>query len=97
MDGHEVVVAEEDVQLSAAQPPRPPGHDREMQDEEHVAGPAVDLGALGLADQILEVERVKPEPLLEQHQLGRAGPLDHQPAERAVPELLDPAGRAGDL
>ena len=88
-DRDQEVGADEDVELARVQPADLPVEDREVQDDEQVAGVLVDLRALVAREDVLEVEGMEIELLLEPAGLERRGTLDVDPAQAGPLDGLD--------
>ena len=84
---HEVVGAEEDVELGRVQPLDRLVVDREVEDAEEVLRVLVDLRPLPLREHVLDVELVPAEALGELVRRGRVGPLEVDPGQAGSAEL----------
>ena len=95
----EVAVAEEDVELAGVQALDDLVVDREVEDAEEVVRVLVDLRALALGEDVLEIEGVPAEAGLELLGLLRRRRCQMDPGELAVVELSEPrlGPRDGDL
>ena len=93
-EGDEVVLADEDVELGGVQPLHGLVVDREMEDGEEVLVVlvVVDLRALALRDDVLDVERVPAEPLGEHLRRLEVGRDDVDPGQPGGAELRDLRG-----
>ena len=90
-DRDEVVRPDEDVELGGVQPLDRLVVDREVEDDEEVAVVlvVVDLRALALRDDVLDVERMPAEALGQHVRRLEVGPDDVDPGEAASGELAD--------
>jgi hypothetical protein len=77
--GHEVAVAEEDVELAGVEPLRGLVVDREVEDDEAVVLVLVDLRPLALGEDVLDVERMPAEALGEPGRLVLRGRVEVDP------------------
>ena len=95
--GH-VVVPDEEVELACVEPLHVLVVDREVEDGEEVALVlvVVDLRALALRDDVLDVERVPAEALGELLRRLDVGRDDVDPGETASGELVDDRRRRDD-
>src|SRR6201996_3308071 len=89
-DRDEEVGADEEVELTGAEPLGGTVEDREVQDAEQVLVVDVDLRPLVAREDVLEVERVEVEVLLEPGALKGTRMLDVDPTKATPLDLLDP-------
>src|SRR6185436_11863731 len=83
----EVVSAEENVELGCVQALDRLVVDGEVEDGEEVLGVLVDLRPLPLREDVLDVERVPPEPVGERVRGVRAGAIEVNPGQAARGKL----------
>ncbi len=97
-DRDDVVVPDEDVELGRVQPLHCLVEDREVEHGEEVALVlvVVDLRALTLGDDVLDVERVPAEALGERLRRLHVRRDDVDPGEAASGELVDERSRPRD-
>ena len=91
-------MAEEDVELGGVQPLNGLVEDGKVEDREEVplVLVGVDLRALALRDDVLDVERVPAEALGERLRRLDVGRRDVDPGETAASELVDDRRRPDD-
>ena len=87
----EVVLADEEIELGGVQALDAFVVDREMENDEEISlvSVLVDLGALAPREHILEIQRMPPEPPLEQFRLLECRRVEVNPGQAVGGELLD--------